>query len=89
MASITDVASAIGRALADAAFRPVPPRKAGKAMRPARKALAPARVASKKQPTKAKTGKAASRGKPAKPRPKSPNKRQKPSKTARPQRLTK
>src|SRR6185437_14331258 len=31
MASIGDVAQAIGRALADAAFRPLPPRKAGSA----------------------------------------------------------
>ena len=36
MASISDVAAAIGRALADAAFRPVPARKAAKAGRQSR-----------------------------------------------------
>jgi adenylate kinase len=50
MASITDVAQAIGRALADAAFRPVPQRKAGSG---AGKASSGRKTASGKAPAKA------------------------------------
>jgi adenylate kinase len=55
MASIGDVAQAIGRALADAAFRPVPARKAGSGRKPA-----PRKAASKglpKNPPKKPSGK--------------------------------
>jgi adenylate kinase len=92
MASISDVAAAIGRALADAAFRPVDKVSAGKAgssRKPAaaRKAAAPAR---KKAPAKAKTAKGARRKPVSKPAPrraaKSPKKGRKP---ARGRRLTK
>jgi adenylate kinase len=62
MASISDVTAAIGRALADAAFRPVSPSRASKTAsggKPAsRKAAGPAR---KKAPAKAKTVKGARR----------------------------
>jgi adenylate kinase len=55
MASIEDVAAAIGRALADAAFRPVPARKAaagGKAAKPAGKKVE-ARASGKRKSAKA------------------------------------
>jgi adenylate kinase len=80
MASVTDVSAAIGRALADAAFRPVAPRKA-----PSR-----ARKSTSHGAKKAPAGvKAASRGKAPKPAPRTAKKRQKTSKTARSRRLTK
>src|SRR5262249_42120737 len=92
MASITDVSAAIGRALADAAFRPIPPRKAsGRAGGgpAARKSAPRGAIGAKKAPARAKAGKAASRGKAPKPAPRAAKKRQKTSKTARPRRLTK
>jgi adenylate kinase len=89
MASITDVSAAIGRALADAAFRPIAPRKASRRASdgpPARKST-PRNV--KKAPARVTAGKAASRGKAPKPAAKTAKKRQKTSKTARSRRLTK
>jgi adenylate kinase len=83
MASIGDVAAAVGRALADAAFRAVPPRKAAGGARrgPAARKPAPWRVGSaKKAPAKAKETKAASRGKLAKPAKKPTEKRKRPAK---------
>jgi adenylate kinase len=59
MASISDVTAAVGRALADAAFRPVSPSKTASGGKSAsRKAASPAR---KKAPAKAKTVKGARR----------------------------
>jgi len=86
MASISDVAAAIGRALADAAFRLVPrkaPPSAGRGSRaresgPGRGSKAAAAKAKRSKPAKA-----------AKPRQSAAKKRQKTSKTARPRRLTK
>ena len=52
MASIDDVAQAIGRALAEAAFRPVSPRKAGGAGRAAGKAAKTAKTATKAKPAR-------------------------------------
>jgi adenylate kinase len=86
MASISDVAAAIGRALADAAFRPIPrkaPPSAGRGSR-ARES-SPGRD-SKAAAAKVKRSKSA---KAAKPRQRAAKKRQKTSKTARPRRLTK
>jgi adenylate kinase len=61
MASISDVAAAIGRALADAAFRPVTPsRKAGSARKAASSARKKAPAKAEKEPkTASKGGKAA------------------------------
>jgi adenylate kinase len=90
MASISDVAAAIGRALADAAFRPVPAQKrvsagkaaSGKAAEPKKRA-AKAKVRPKpaKPPARRKPAKAASRST-SKARPKA-------RKTAQGRRLTK
>jgi adenylate kinase len=74
MASISDVAAAIGRALADAAFRPVSPaRKAGSAPRKA------AGSAGKQAPAK----KAAAKANPSKSAPKSTPKGGKPARAAK------
>jgi len=92
MASISDVAASIGRALADAAFRPVPPRRAsGRASAgPAARKSAPGKAAGGgKAPAKAKKAKAASRGKPPKAGQRTAKKQQKTSKTPRSRRLTK
>jgi adenylate kinase len=93
MASITDVAAAIGRALADAAFRPVPRRKeaSGRALSgPAARKPAPRGGGSAKRvAAKAKPAKSASRGKFAKSARRPAKKRQKTSKTAHSRRLTK
>jgi len=89
MASISDVSASIGRALADAAFRAVPPRKAG-ASRTAPRRKAAAKKAVGKRPAKAKPAKAAARRKPAKPAARGAVKaRPKPGKTGRGRRLTK
>jgi adenylate kinase len=99
MASISDVAAAIGRALADAAFRPVSPSKPAKSAlgaraasggkAPSRKAAGPAR---KKAPAKPKTGAKAASGR--KSAPKTSSRRaakvpKKSQKSARGRRLTK
>jgi hypothetical protein len=89
MASISDVAGAIGRALADAAFRPVPPRKApgsGARSGSGRQKVASGGGKSAKKPAKAK---GASRARPAKAARSPAKKRQKTSKSARSRRLTK
>ena len=91
MASISDVAAAIGRALADAAFRPVDKARAetASARKPAatRKAASPAR---KKAPAKAKAAKATRRKPAAKAAPRRAAKSSKKSrKPARGRRLTK
>ena len=92
MASISDVAAAIGRALADAAFRPVDKALAGKpasVRKPAapRKAAAAAR---KKAPAKAKTAKATRRKPVSKASPRrTANPSKKSRKPARGRRLTK
>jgi adenylate kinase len=91
MASISDVAAAIGRALADAAFRPVDKARAEtvSARKPAapRKAASPAR---KKAPAKAKAAKAMRRKPAAKAAPRQAAKSSKKSrKPARGRRLTK
>jgi adenylate kinase len=89
MASISDVAGAIGRALADAAFRPVPPRKApgsGARSGSGRQKVASGGGKSAKKPAKAK---GASRARPAKAAQSPAKKRQKTSKSARSRRLTK
>ena len=70
MAAIDDVASAIGRALADAAFRPVPARKAGSGVRNAsggrksapRKAREPIEKPIKKSAAKVKAARGTSTG---------------------------
>jgi adenylate kinase len=101
MASIGDVASAIGRALADAAFRPIAARKAGRDAKNSsvgRKRAGPKAAGSKKM-VKGKPAKAAAGRKPApKARSKARSKsaprrsarsRQKSSKAVRAPRLTK
>jgi adenylate kinase len=90
MASISDVAAAIGRALADAAFRPVSARKPASA----RKVASGKAAAPKKRAAKAKVGpksaKTPARHKPAKAASRSAGKsRPKARKTARARRLTK
>jgi adenylate kinase len=95
MASVDEVAQAVGRALADAAFRPMTARKAGR--KPAgRKASGSNKAAgSKTLPAKAKRAKPAPRRKARpkarpKPAPRRPaGSRQKSSKAARSRRLTK
>ena len=86
-------AAAIGRALADAAFRPVPRRKeaSGRALSgPAARKPAPRGGGSAKRvAAKAKPAKSASRGKFAKSARRPAKKRQKTSKTAHSRRLTK
>jgi adenylate kinase len=98
MASIDEVAQAIGRALADAAFRPMTARKAGRKPVGGKVAGSNKAAGSKKLPAKAKRAKPAPRrAKPAprrKPRPKAAPRRpagsrQKSSKAARSRRLTK
>jgi len=97
MAPISDVSAAVGRALADAAFRPIPPRKVssgGKA--PSGKAAAPKKAVGKR-PAKAKAAprptKAGAGRKPAKAAPrravKARPKGGKSTKAARARRLTK
>jgi adenylate kinase len=103
MASISDVGVAIGRALADSAFRPVPPRKAAPSFKASRKPAKAAAKPSARVGTKS-AGKAAPRRPAAKaaqtranPRPavartarrKPVRTRQKSGKAARPRRLTK
>jgi adenylate kinase len=90
MASISDVAAAIGRMVADAAFRPIPARKSGSG----RKGGSGKAAAPKKRAAKAKTGggpaKLGARRKSATPgRRKAAKGRPKPRKTARGRRLTK
>jgi adenylate kinase len=68
MASISDVAGAIGRALADAAFRPVPARKTTPGARkaaPGRKSAPGKSAGAKKRPGKVKTQAGSPRRKPA------------------------
>jgi adenylate kinase len=68
MASISDVAGAIGRALADAAFRPVPARKTTPGARkaaPGRKSASGTSAGAKKRPGKVKTKAGSPRRKPA------------------------
>jgi adenylate kinase len=68
MASISDVAGAIGRALADAAFRPVPARKTTPGARkaaPGRKSAPGKSAGAKKRPGKVKTKAGSPRRKPA------------------------
>ena len=102
MASVSDVGAAIGRALADAAFRPVssrrPPAAAGKGPGSAKTAIKPNAKTKpgerKKAPSKGKPAKASPRRKAqpvarkASARKPAPG-RQKSSKSARPRRLTK
>jgi adenylate kinase len=93
MASISDVSAAVGRALADAAFRPAPARKAAGGVKPARKAVSGKAVsgkAAKKAPAKPESAaKSPSRGKAVTPVQNGRQKRQKASKTAGARRLTK
>lgn len=98
MASISDVAGAIGRALADAAFRPVPARKTTPGARkaaPGRKSAPGKSAGAKKRPGKVKTKAGSQRRKPAaKAAPRRTAKKvgrrtQKGQKSARARRLTK
>jgi adenylate kinase len=98
MASISDVAGAIGRALADAAFRPVPARKTTPGARkaaPGRKSASGTSAGAKKRPGKVKTKAGSPRRKPAaKAAPRRTAKKvgrrtQKGQKSARARRLTK
>jgi adenylate kinase len=93
MASVEEVASAVGRALADAAFRPVAAPTAGMGTRKAarRKPAARKKASAKGKRVKARPAKAAARGKPrAKPmRRRIAGTRQKSKKAARARRLTK
>jgi adenylate kinase len=89
MASITDVSAAIGRALADAAFRPVAPRKASGRASGGPAARKSTSRGAKKAPAAVKAGKAASRGKAPKSAQRTAKKRPKTSKSGRARRLTK
>jgi adenylate kinase len=98
MASISDVAAAIGRALADAAFRPVPSRKASPGVRkaaPGRKSAPRKPAGTKKRPGKVKTKaasprrKAAAKASPRRATKKAAKSPKKSQKAARARRLTK
>jgi adenylate kinase len=99
MASISDVGAAIGKALADAKFRPVPARKpaagAGKTGKPAGKVKAAAKKPTKKAAKPPRRSKAAKGSKKARKRAAKPASRrggrdmQKAGKSARSRRLTK
>ena len=91
MASVEEVASAIGRALADAAFRPVPARKPSGRKPSGRKSAGSGKSPAKARAKGGKRAKAVPRGKPAR-KPaarRTAQSRQKSSKAARSRRLTK
>jgi adenylate kinase len=94
MASITDVAAAIGRMVADAAFRPIAPRRAGSGRKAASKAAKPGKRAGKAKAAAKPSRAAGARRKPAKAAPRRaakarPKTGAKARKPARGRRLTK